>query len=137
MTNKHGAEYRTARAINLCSVTRNGDGSRARSRKPMTSCEQSGNRPTITLPAPANRSPEARGRFRSSPISSLPLRLLPHRSERRPPQAGDRLAQRYFAVQTRRQELTDAQAADQERLELRRQASEEFKNLSGRPGKPV
>jgi hypothetical protein len=36
-----------------------------------------------------------------------------------------------FAVQTRRQELSDAQAADLERLELRKQTSEEFKALSG------
>lgn len=40
------------------------------------------------------------------------------------------LAQKYFAIQTRRQELSDQQAADLERLELRKQASEEFKMLS-------
>ena len=40
-------------------------------------------------------------------------------------------AQKYFAIQTRRQELSDAQAADLERLEMRRQTSEEFKALSG------
>jgi len=39
--------------------------------------------------------------------------------------------QKYFAVQTRRQELSDALAADLERLELRQQAGEEFKALSG------
>jgi DNA-damage-inducible protein D len=32
---------------------------------------------------------------------------------------------------SRRQELSDAHAADRGRPELRRQASEEFKNLSG------
>jgi DNA-damage-inducible protein D len=40
-------------------------------------------------------------------------------------------AQKYFAIQTRRQEMTDALAADVERLELRKQTSEEFKALSG------
>ncbi len=40
-------------------------------------------------------------------------------------------AQKYFAVQARRQELTDQLAADVERLELRKQTSEEFKALSG------
>lgn len=40
-------------------------------------------------------------------------------------------AQSYFAVQTRRQEISDQAAADLERLELRRQAAEEFKALSG------
>lgn len=41
------------------------------------------------------------------------------------------LAQQYFAVQARRQELSDELAADVERLELRKQAGEEFKALSG------
>jgi DNA-damage-inducible protein D len=40
-------------------------------------------------------------------------------------------AQQYFAIQTRRQELSDQAAADMERLELRKQTSEEFKALSG------
>ena len=40
-------------------------------------------------------------------------------------------AQKYFAIQARRQELTDQLAADVERLELRKQTSEEFKALSG------
>ena len=40
-------------------------------------------------------------------------------------------AQKYFAIQTRRQELSDALAADMERLELRKQTSQEFKVLSG------
>jgi DNA-damage-inducible protein D len=40
-------------------------------------------------------------------------------------------AQKYFAVQARRQELTDQLAADRERLELRKQTGEEFKALSG------
>lgn len=40
-------------------------------------------------------------------------------------------AQKYFAVQTRRQELNDQAAADMERLELRKQTAEEFKALSG------
>ena len=40
-------------------------------------------------------------------------------------------AQKYFAVQTRRQELSDEMAADVERLEVRKQTSEEFKALSG------
>ncbi len=39
-------------------------------------------------------------------------------------------AQKYFAIQARRQEMSDALAADRERLEIRKQASEEFKTLS-------
>lgn len=40
-------------------------------------------------------------------------------------------AQKYFAIQTRRQELTDQLASDIERLELRKQVGDEFKALSG------
>lgn len=40
-------------------------------------------------------------------------------------------AQSYFAIQTRRQELSDELTSDLERLELRKQAGEEFKALSG------
>jgi DNA-damage-inducible protein D len=40
-------------------------------------------------------------------------------------------AQKYFAIQARRQEISDAVAADVERLELRKQTAEEFKALSG------
>ncbi|SCX62672.1 DNA damage-inducible protein D [Nitrosospira sp. Nsp1] len=40
-------------------------------------------------------------------------------------------AQQYFAVQTRRQELSNELAVDLERLELRKQTTEEFKALSG------
>ena len=41
------------------------------------------------------------------------------------------MAQIYFAVQARRQELTDQLAADVERLELRKHTGEEFKSISG------
>jgi len=41
------------------------------------------------------------------------------------------LAQQYFIVQTRRQELNDELAADRERVEIREQTGEGFKALSG------
>ncbi len=40
-------------------------------------------------------------------------------------------AQKYFAIQARKQEISDVIAADVERLELRKQTAEEFKALSG------
>ena len=40
-------------------------------------------------------------------------------------------AQKYFAVQARRHELSDQAAADSDRLELRKQTAEEFKAFSG------
>lgn len=41
------------------------------------------------------------------------------------------LAQQYFAIQTRKQELSLQLVSDQERMELRKQTSEQFKALSG------
>ena len=42
-------------------------------------------------------------------------------------------AQKYFAIQARRQEISDALAADVERLELRKQTAEEQINFSKLP----
>lgn len=100
--------------------------------KAKTSCEQSGNDCDHHFAGAGKMIRVGKGGSRKVNdyhLSRFACYLIAQNGDPRKPEIAH--AQRYFAVQTRRQELSDAEAADRERLELRRQASEEFKNLSG------
>ena len=100
--------------------------------KAIVSCEQSGNTPEYHFARA--RKPIVGGKGAVQEVvdyhlSRFACYLIAQNGDPRKPEIAN--AQKYFAVQTRRQEITDALAADRERLELRKQASEEFRALAG------
>jgi DNA-damage-inducible protein D len=131
-TNEHGAEYWSARDIQPLlgyDQWRNFDGA---IKKAKASCEESGNDCAHHFAGAGKKVRLGSGSERKVldyHLSRFACYLIAQNGDPRKPEIAH--AQRYFAIQTRRQEISDAQAADRERLELRRQASEEFKNLTG------
>jgi DNA-damage-inducible protein D len=130
--NQHRAEFWSARDLQpLLGYTqwRRFEGA---IQKAITSCEQSGNEPAHHFASAGKMVQVGSGSQREVPdfqLSRFACYLIAQNGDPRKPEIA--LAQKYFAIQTRRQELSDQQAADLERLELRKQASEEFKMLSG------
>jgi DNA-damage-inducible protein D len=101
-------------------------------KKAVTSCEQSGNEPTHHFASAGKPIPGGKGAVQVVPdfhLSRFACYLIAQNGDPRKPEIAN--AQKYFAIQTRRQELSDQAAADLEGLELRKQTSEEFKALSG------
>jgi len=130
--NAHGAEYWSARDLQPhlgYSQWRRFENAIKRA---ITSCEQSGNTSTNHF-APFGKMVDlGSGSQREIPdfhLSRFACYLIAQNGDPRKPEIA--LAQKYFAIQTRRQEISEQLAADQERLEIRRQTAEEFKALSG------
>ncbi len=97
-----------------------------------TSCEQSGNKAGHHFAGAGKMIETGKGAQRAVEdyhLSRFACYLIAQNGDPRKPAIAR--AQEYFAVQTRRQELSDEYAADAERIELRRQTAEEFKALSG------
>lgn len=130
--NEHGAEYWSARDLQPLlgySQWRRFEDAVARA---TTSCEQSGNKPGHHFAGAGKMIGTGKGAVREVAdyhLSRFACYLIAQNGDPRKPEIAR--AQKYFAIQARRQELSDAHAADMERLELRRQAAEEFKALSG------
>ena len=101
-------------------------------KKAITSCEQSGNESSHHFASAGKMvgiGSEASREVPDYQLSRFACYLIAQNGDPRKPQIAN--AQKYFAIQTRRQELSDQAAADLERLELRKQTTEEFKALSG------
>lgn len=130
--NPHGAEYWTARDLQSHLGYDKWQRFEDAIKRAITSCEQSGNDPRyhfagagkmVTLGSGSQRE------VKDYQLSRFACYLIAQNGDPRKPEIAS--AQKYFAIQTRRQELSDALAADMERVELRKQTSEEFKALSG------
>jgi DNA-damage-inducible protein D len=130
--NGHGAEYWSARDLQPLLGYSQWRRFEDAINRAMTSCEQSGNKPGHHFAGAGKMVALGSGSAREVPdyhLSRFACYLIAQNGD--PRKAAIAQAQQYFAIQTRRQELSDEHAADVERLELRRQAAEEFKVLSG------
>lgn len=130
--NSHGAEYWSARELQMLLGYSKWQTFKSAVRRAIQSCEASGNvvenhfagaGKMVTVGSGAQRETE------DYHLSRFACYLIAQNGDPRKPEIAN--AQKYFAVQARRQELSDQLAADAERLELRRQTAEEFKALSG------
>ncbi len=130
--NEHGAEYWSARAIQpLLGYSQWRRFEQALERA-ITSCKESGNPPEHHFAGAGKPIAGGKGAVQiveDYQLSRFACYLIAQNGDPRKPEIAR--AQQYFAIQTRRQELSDQLASDRERLELRKQTSEEFKALSG------
>jgi DNA-damage-inducible protein D len=132
LVNPHGAEYWSARDLQLLLGYRQWRRFEEAISRAITSCIQSGNDPSHHFASAGKMIALGKGGNREVPdfhLSRFACYLIAQNGDPRKPEIA--FAQKYFAIQTRRQELTDAYVRDQERLELRKQLKEEFKALSG------
>jgi DNA-damage-inducible protein D len=130
--NQHGIEYWSARDLQSCLGYSEWRKFEATVKKGIQSCKQSGNDPQHHFVGADKMVPigsRADRKVNDWHFSRFACYLIAQNGDPRKPEIAE--AQKYFAVQTRRQELSDEMTADLERLELRKQAATEFKALSG------
>jgi DNA-damage-inducible protein D len=130
--NEYGAEYWSAREIQPLLGYSQWRRFEDAINRALTSCKQSGNEPSHHFAGAGKPIEGGKGAVQTVNdyhLSRFACYLIAQNGDPRKPEIAN--AQKYFAIQARRQEITDAIAADIERLELRKQTSEEFKALSG------
>jgi DNA-damage-inducible protein D len=130
--NDHGAEYWSARELQPLLGYSQWRRFEDAIKRAQLSCEQSGNDPAYHFAGAGKMVELGSGSQRAVEdfqLSRFACYLIAQNGDPRKPEIAQ--AQKYFAIQTRRQELSEQLAADVERLELRKQTSEEFKALSG------
>lgn len=130
--NEHGAEYWSARDLQSQLGYSQWRRFEDAIKRAITSCAASGNDPQHHFASVGKMIELGKGGLREVEdyhLSRFACYLIAQNGDPRKPEIA--YAQKYFAIQARRQELSDQAAADTERLELRKQTSEEFKALSG------
>jgi DNA-damage-inducible protein D len=132
LRNDHGAEYWSARDLQPLLGYRQWRRFEDAIGRAYTSCELSGNEAAHHFAGAGKMVDLGSGSVREVEdyhLSRFACYLIAQNGDPRKPAIAQ--AQKYFAIQTRRQELSDQFAADVERLELRKQTAGEFKALSG------
>lgn len=130
--NEHGAEYWSARDLQPLLGYTQWRRFEDAIKRAITSCKQSGNEPEHHFAGAGKPITGGKGAVQivdDYNLSRFACYLIAQNGDPRKPEIAE--AQKYFAIQARRQEISDALAADMERLEIRKQTSEEFKALSG------
>lgn len=130
--NQHGIEYWSARSLQPCLGYSQWRRFENAIQKAIESCKQSGNDPTHHFAGAGKQINFGKGAIQTVDdyhLSRFACYLIAQNGDSRKPEIAH--AQKYFAIQTRRQELTEVALADLERLELRKQTSQDFKALSG------
>ena len=130
--NEYGAEYWSSREIQPLLGYTQWRRFEDAIKRALTSCKQSGNEPSHHFAGAGKPIEGGKGAVQTVNdyhLSRFACYLIAQNGDPRKPEIAH--AQKYFAIQARRQEISDAIAADIERLELRRQTAEEFKALSG------
>jgi DNA-damage-inducible protein D len=129
--NDHGAEYWSARDLQPLLGYSQWRRFEQAIERAITSCKESGNNPDYHFAGAGKMIRLGKGGVREVPdyqLSRFACYLIAQNGDPRKPEIAQ--AQKYFAIQARRQELSDELAADIERLELRKETAEEFKALS-------
>jgi len=130
--NEYGAEYWSARELQPLLGYSQWRRFEDAVKRAITSCQQSGNDPRHHFAGAGKPITGGKGAVQvveDYHLSRFACYLIAQNGDPRKAEIAE--AQKYFAIQARRQEISDALAADMDRLEIRKQTSEEFKALSG------
>lgn len=130
--NKHGVEYWSARDLQPLLGYAKWQRFENALKKAIASCKLSENNPDHHFTGSGKQIEFGKGATQMVEdyhLSRFACYLIAQNGDPRKPEIAQ--AQKYFAIQTRRQELSDKIAADLERVEMREQTTIEFKALSG------